>query len=51
MNRTLGARGPALLQSSRDAAYSQLELINHEMTDQIEAMTSQEKETFIVIVS
>jgi hypothetical protein len=45
------ALGPDLLENSREAARSQLELINDEMTAQIKTMTPQEKETFIVIVS
>ena len=44
-------RGPSLLKNSREAARSQLELINHEMTAQIQAMTPKEKNSFIVIVS
>ena len=45
------ALGPALLQNSREAARSQLQLINHEMAAQIKQMTPQEKESFIVVVS
>ena len=43
--------GPSLLKNSLEAARSQLELINYEMTAQIQTMTPKEKKSFIVVVS